>query len=144
MIVLDTDVLAILQQGNGQLFEQLVSQLTEFDEQDVAVTIISFEEQMRGWLAYIAQARSDQRQLNGYSRLHALLDDFQSRPVLEYSPRAIEEFRRLRSLKIRIGTMDLKIAAIALANDAIVITRNLVDFQRVPGLTVKDWTEPTR
>jgi len=46
----------------------------------------------------------------------------------------------LKSKKIRIGTMDLKIAAIAIANDAILVTRNLVDFEKVPGLNAQDWT----
>jgi len=44
------------------------------------------------------------------------------------------EFERLRQEGVRIGTMDLKIAAIALANDAPVITRNTQDFARVPNL----------
>ena len=36
--------------------------------------------------------------------------------------------------------MDLRIGAIALANDMTVLTRNLIDFGRVPNLTVEDWT----
>ena len=35
--------------------------------------------------------------------------------------------------------MDLKIASIALAHDAIVLTRNRVDFEQVPNLQVEDW-----
>ena len=36
--------------------------------------------------------------------------------------------------------MDLRIAATAMASDYTVLTRNLVDFQKVPGLRVADWT----
>lgn len=36
--------------------------------------------------------------------------------------------------------MDLRIASVALANDMTVLTRNRVDFERIPNLTVEDWT----
>jgi tRNA(fMet)-specific endonuclease VapC len=36
--------------------------------------------------------------------------------------------------------MDLRIGAIALANDALLISRNLRDFMRIPNLHVEDWT----
>jgi predicted nucleic acid-binding protein len=39
--------------------------------------------------------------------------------------------------------MFLRIASIALARDFAVLTRNLVDFQQVPGLRVEDWTTAT-
>ena len=42
--------------------------------------------------------------------------------------------------KVRIGTMDLRIAATAISNGLILLTRNTVDFERVPGLTLEDWT----
>lgn len=37
--------------------------------------------------------------------------------------------------------MDLKIAAIAIVNNAILISRNLADFEQIPNLTVQDWTQ---
>jgi tRNA(fMet)-specific endonuclease VapC len=60
--------------------------------------------------------------------------------LLDFDAAASHEFVRLRKGGIRIGTMDLRIAAIALAHDALLISRNLVDFQKVPGLRVEDWT----
>ena len=72
--------------------------------------------------------------------MNALLEDFQTRPVLDYDARASIAFRELVSQKVRIGTMDFKIAAIALSHDALLITRNVRDFDKVPGLRVEDWT----
>ena len=48
--------------------------------------------------------------------------------------------QNLQSNKIRIGTMVLKIASIAIANQAILVSRNIKDFEQVPDLTVQDWT----
>jgi len=47
---------------------------------------------------------------------------------------------RLQQQRIRIGTMDLKIAGITLAHGATLLSRNVTDFQKVPGLLVEDWT----
>ena len=61
--------------------------------------------------------------------------------VLDYDERAAIEFQQLRKERLQIGTMDMKIAAIALANDAVLLTRNAGDFLRVPGLKIEDWTK---
>jgi tRNA(fMet)-specific endonuclease VapC len=95
---------------------------------------------MRGWLAYVARARSIERQITAYSKLHELLRDFQTRPVLDFDDRAAVEFQRLRKSRVRIGTMDLKIASIVLAYRATLYSRNVVDFSKVPGLSVEDPT----
>ena len=60
--------------------------------------------------------------------------------VLEFDTEAAAKFQRLKQLRIRIGTMDLKIAAIALTHRATVLTKNFKDFSRVPGLKIEDWT----
>lgn len=60
--------------------------------------------------------------------------------MLDYDALAAENFVELRRQGIRVGTMDLRIACIALANQMTVLTSNLVDFERIPNLTVEDWT----
>ncbi len=60
--------------------------------------------------------------------------------VLKFDSAAAAQFQHLRSLRLRVGTMDLRIAAIALAHDAAVLTRNIKDFSRVPNLRAEDWT----
>lgn len=60
--------------------------------------------------------------------------------VLDFDEKAANEFQHLRSLKIRVGTMDLKIASIAIVNNATLLSRNLRDFEQIPNLKVEDWT----
>jgi len=61
--------------------------------------------------------------------------------LLDFDERAAAEFQRLRKLYPRIGSMDLKIAAIVLVQGATLLTRNLADFGKINGLAVEDWTE---
>jgi tRNA(fMet)-specific endonuclease VapC len=49
-------------------------------------------------------------------------------------------FKGLREKKIRIGTQDLRIASVALANNATMVTRNRQDFISVPSLKIEDWS----
>lgn len=53
---------------------------------------------------------------------------------------AAAHFENLRKAKIRVGTQDLKIASIALASGATLLTRNTRDFARIPGLLFEDWS----
>lgn len=53
---------------------------------------------------------------------------------------AVQRFEQLRSLRLNIGSMDLRLAAIALEEQRIVVTRNVRDFSRVPGVQTEDWS----
>ena len=110
----------------------------------MSTTIITFEEQTRGWLATTARAQTKPRayQIDAYARLLAHLENYGTRQVLPFDEQAADEFEALRRSKIRVGTMDLRIAAIVLARGATLLSRNLVDFRRVPRLDVQDWTAP--
>jgi tRNA(fMet)-specific endonuclease VapC len=69
-----------------------------------------------------------------------ILADFVAMQVLPFDDLAGSQFEAIRRQRVRIGTMDLRIASIALARGFTVLTRNLVDFERVPGLAAEDWT----
>jgi tRNA(fMet)-specific endonuclease VapC len=49
-------------------------------------------------------------------------------------------FSQLRANKLRISTQDLRIAAIALSQDAVLVTRNQRDFAKIPTLKMEDWS----
>lgn len=139
MVVLDTDHVSLLEwdfDGSAPLRERLA----DLEPNEVATTIISYEESMRGWMAYIARARTVAQQVEGYQRLRRHLDNYRQIPVLDFDEDAGAQYQRLRRARIRIGTMDLKIAAIVLASGATLLSRNRIDFEKVPGLAVEDWT----
>jgi tRNA(fMet)-specific endonuclease VapC len=67
-----------------------------------------------------------------------MLENYRFIPLLDFDAAAAVEYQRLSRSRLRVGSMDLKIAAITLANDATLITRNLSDFRKVPGLNIED------
>jgi tRNA(fMet)-specific endonuclease VapC len=114
--------------------------LAGVDPKQVAATIISYEEQMRGWLSYLAKAQTIDKQVEAYSQLKRQLTNYCAIPILEFDRSAAQEFQRLKKLYPRLGTMDLKIAAISLVNQAVLLTRNSSDFGQIAGLNIEDWT----
>ena len=130
MILLDTDHLSLLERG-GAASLTLQLRLGGIPAAEISTSIVNYEEQMRGWLARAAQANTVERMLVAYERLRTHIETFRGIPILPFDAAAATEFERLRQARLRIGTMDLKIAAIALANDATLLSRNLSDFGRV-------------
>lgn len=60
--------------------------------------------------------------------------------ILPFDAGAIALFDKLRSQRVRVSTMDLRIAAIAISRNLVLLTRNFSDFNKVPGLVMEDWT----
>ncbi len=140
MIILDTDCLSILERESGEEFLVLRRNLSRFNVEDIATTIISFDEQMRGWMSVVARANSVERLVITYAKLDRFLDRFRQIPTVSFDEEAGVIFADLKKQHPRIGTMDLRIASIVMARNAILVSRNLVDFERIPGLAVEDWT----
>lgn len=140
MLVLDTDVVTHLQYPDSQPAQTLISRLME-SNRSTAVTVKTFEEQIRGRLAVSSQAKTPEAYSLAADALYRLLREYQDRIVLPFDESAVTEFKRLKAIKVRIGTMDMRIASIVLANDATLITMNRRDYDRVPGLRVEDWTK---
>jgi tRNA(fMet)-specific endonuclease VapC len=76
--------------------------------------------------------------------LQKLALDYQSIAIIPFSREAILEHQRLRKVYPRLGNMDLKIAAIALTNTSILITRNKSDFGQITELLIEDWSVSPR
>jgi tRNA(fMet)-specific endonuclease VapC len=140
MVVLDTDHLSLLEREDSPAGQHLRARLSALNHALRATTIITYEEQTRGWMAYMARAKSVAQEIEAYARLKRHLRNYRNILVLDFDERAAVEYQQLRRSRIRIGAMDLKIAAIVLAHDATLLTMNLSDFRKVPGLKVADWT----
>ena len=140
MIILDTDCVSLLQRENILLGSRLQENLDRFPTEEIFTTIITFEEQMRGWLSFVAKSKTLEQQVYAYDKLHSFLNNFRQSLVLDFDEKAAEIYKNLKLKKIRVGTMDLKIASIAISRKAILVSRNLKDFEAVPNLVVNDWT----
>lgn len=138
MILLDTDHVCVLTEHRHAMRTQLLGKLERAGD-ELAIPIVSAEEQLRGWLAKIHATRSPAGQVVPYLRLAKLVDFLADWPIAHWTEAAVDIFSRLRSERVRIGTQDLKIAAIALANEALLLSANLRDFEKVPGLRAADW-----
>ena len=133
--VLDTDHVTLHQRGHPEVVARIQASLPA----DLAITVVTVEEQMRGRLAQIGRPGVDVAV--AYAQLRATTAYFCDLPVLLYNTEADRIFQQMRSQKIRTGTLDLRIAAIALRENAILVTRNRRDFEQVAGLQVEDWSQ---
>lgn len=95
---------------------------------------------MRGRLAQVHRGKGAEDRVQAYYWLSKTLDFLCGFKVLKFDPYAEAHFQNLLTKKIRIGIQDLKIAAIALSNDATLVTRNRRDFNQIPALTIEDWS----
>jgi tRNA(fMet)-specific endonuclease VapC len=103
--------------------------------------ITAAEESLHGWLALLNRKKPGQEQLEAYAKLQRCLETLGKFSILPFDHDAADHFQRLQGERIPLGTMDLKLASICIAYDATLLSRNLVDFQKVPGLRVENWLD---
>ena len=136
LYVLDTDHLSLILRGHPKIRERL----TAIPPEQIAITIITVEEQLRGRLAQLSKARSGDARSVAYRYLRKAVNDLARLNVLDYDAASDRIYGELRQQRVRVGSQDLRIAAIALANNCNLVTRNYSDFSKVPSLIIDDWT----
>ena len=139
MFILDTDHISILERGDTRQGALLKARV-QFSIMEVAVTVISYEEQCRGWLAYVKRAKTRSQMTEAYELLAIHAKVYGRIDILGLDDRAFSKYVELQRARLSVGTQDLKIAAIVLAHDATLLSRNLKHFEKIPGLRVEDWT----
>lgn len=141
MILLDTDHFSALKYEDNEGARLLRARMASSPDKHFAVTAVTLEEQLRGWLAEIAATLDIMRQVGAYRRLVELVRFFGAWEIVPFDAEAAGLCMDLRKSRLRIGTMDLKIAAIARAHDVTLLSRNAVDFTKVPGLSLENWLD---
>jgi tRNA(fMet)-specific endonuclease VapC len=132
----DSDHLTLYQHNHPRLMLRLALQPAD----SVAICPINIEESMRGWMAPLARVLTGNKHVQAYANLVAAEELFRQFPLVPFDAASEGEFQHLRAEHLGVGTLDLKIAAIALMNGLTVLTRNRRDFGRVPGLVIEDWS----
>ena len=139
MYVLDTDLFSLMDRSASLESHRLRFRLSNIQKDELATTIITFEEQTRGWLAWIAKSKTLEQEVERYRDLRKMIESYRNVKILDFDEIAASHFAMLRKEHRRLGTMDLKIAAIAIANNATLLSRNLKDFGKISALQVEDW-----
>jgi tRNA(fMet)-specific endonuclease VapC len=106
----------------------------------VGIGAVTVEEYLRGRLAALARHPSGTQKVQAYARLLGSLDLFAQFPIVPFDSAADARYLHLRGLRLRVGSQDLRIAAVALVSGLILVTRNQRDFAGIPGLALEDWS----
>lgn len=136
----DTDHITFFQRGAGAEFARLSARMAPHPGGDFAFAVISFREQVLGAHAYINRAKSAADLAHGYAILGRILAFYSKAAVLPFDAHAGAAYDGLLRLRTGVAKMDLRVAAVALANGLTLLTRNVADFAKVPGLATQDWT----
>jgi len=135
LFVLDTDILSLWQHGHPSVS----ARVSACNPSELAITVITVQEQLDGWHAQLNRGKDHQHTAALYQRLADTVRFLARVQIINFSEAAIARYEMLRSFKLNIGKMDLRIAAIVLEHDAILVTRNSRDFARIAGLQFEDW-----
>lgn len=138
-LILDTDHFSALDRIStaGKRFEKRRAGFTG----EFFITVITVEEVMRGWLALLGACKKEEEAIGIYRRMQRSAELIGDWDILPWDQESLVNLKKLRSQRIRLSTMDLKIASITLAHDATLLTRNLADFRKVPGLKLENWLD---
>ncbi len=138
MIAFDTDILSVL----GKAVPAVLARVSAIPFDQRFVPIVAAEEAIRGQLATVRQAQSGRGAVSleeAYEFLTETIDCLRPMKLLPYTTTADALFRSWKAAKLRVGSQDLRIAAICFAHGATLVTRNARDYAQVPGLALDVW-----
>lgn len=95
MYLLDTDHLSLIQR-NGEPGKRILAKIATVETIKIAVTIITYEEQIRGRLSFLSQAKKVEQQIIAYEGPQKTAKDYCFIPILPFDYPAAVEHQRLR------------------------------------------------
>jgi len=137
LYVFDSDILSLLQTGNPTV----LARASKCAPGEIAIAVITVEEQIRGWFTLVRRAKKPPQVAFAYQQLADRVSDLSRMRILPYSERAIAMYGLMKKAKLRIDANDMRIAAIAMEHDGVVITRNVRDFCQIPDVKYEDWSQ---
>ena len=138
LYILDTNICQMVMEQRPLITDRLTRARENADT--VATTIISFDEAVSGWLPLCHDGKRLAKRAWAYEQLFETFSYYRRQLVLPFTPEAAAQLGTLKKNLQHAGLGDLSIAAIALSLGGVVVTQNIVDFQRIPALQIEDWT----
>lgn len=138
MYILDTDHLSLIQRG-GRSGQQILSRVAHLRKDELFVTVISYEEQVKGWFKVLSAAKRRDETAFGYLGLQQMTQDYCAIAMLPFDMPAIEQYEQLRVRYRRLGQNDLKIAAIVIHHHGTLLSCNQKDFGQIAELKSENW-----
>ncbi len=132
----DTDHLTLFDHCDLHVWRRFVQEPPD----SVGISAVSVEENLRGRLAAVGKHHGGLLQVQAYGRLIDSLQLFQQFTGVTFDVPSEARYQQLRRLRLKVGSRDLRIAAVALMHQLTVVTRNRRDFGQVPGLQLDDWS----
>jgi tRNA(fMet)-specific endonuclease VapC len=129
LYVLDTDILTLFQNGHAAVTQRV----QQHPYTEIAVCIISVEEQLAGWYTKLRKSKTDPDLARIYGKMTNAVRFLSQLQILSFPEPAIARYRLLRTTHRRIDKSDLRIAAIVLETAGTLVTRNIQDFEQIPG-----------
>lgn len=133
--VLDSDIFSLYRRGYPNLDARIDSRPLS----EMAITVMTVEEELAGWYTVLRRAKTPDQEVRAYEHLAEAIPPLARWQIIPMSHPALMRFETLKRMNLNVRKMDLRIAAIVLEIGATLVSRNLRDFQRIPGLVVEDW-----
>ncbi len=136
IFLFDTDMLSLYQLDHPRV----VVAVSNLVADEICLCNTTIEEQISGWSKLARSAKTDAGQIYAANMLTELVVSWNEFAIVPMTAPALGRFEVLVRSKLNVRHNDLRIAAVGEELGATVVTRNLRDFGRVPGLRIEDWT----